>query len=39
MLKSSHKVIGEADEDYLSARLLLPPLLNPEIEQDGRDES
>src|SRR5690349_14713183 len=32
MLKPSHEVIGEADEDDLSARLLLPPLLNPEIE-------
>jgi hypothetical protein len=32
MLKSSYEVIGEAYADDLSARLLLPPLLNPEVE-------
>ena len=32
MLESSHEIIGEADEDHLSARLLPSPLLDPEIE-------
>ena len=32
MLKASYEVIGEAYEDNLSARLLLPPLLHPEVE-------
>jgi hypothetical protein len=39
MLKSCHEVIGKADEDYLPARLLLPPSLDPEVEWVGRDES
>jgi hypothetical protein len=32
MLKSCHEVIGETGEDYLPARLLLPPSLDPEVE-------
>src|SRR5215475_13319597 len=32
MLKSSHEVIGETHEDDFSPCLLLPPLLNPEVE-------
>ena len=32
MLESGHEVIGEADEDHLPMRLLLPPLLDPEVE-------
>ena len=32
VLEPSHEVIGKTDEDYLSARSLPPPLLNPEVE-------
>jgi hypothetical protein len=32
MLKSRHEVIGETEEDYLPARLLPSPLLDPEVE-------
>jgi hypothetical protein len=32
MLESRNKIIGEANEDYSSVRLLLSPLLDPEIE-------
>src|SRR4029077_12472339 len=32
MLESRHEVIGKADEDYLPARLLLSPSLDPEVE-------
>jgi len=32
MLESCHEVIGEADEDHLSARLFPSPSLDPEVE-------
>src|SRR4029077_21248110 len=32
MLEPRHEVIGKADEDYLPARLLLSPSLDPEVE-------
>src|SRR5580692_1361388 len=31
-LESGHEVVGKTDEDYLPVRLLLSPLLNPEVE-------
>src|SRR5580693_2269809 len=32
MLESGHEVVGKTDEDYLPARLLSSPLLDPEVE-------
>ncbi len=38
-LEPNQGVIGVTHHDYIAVRTLLTPCLNPEIEEDGRDES
>jgi len=38
-LESNHDVVGIAHHDYIAVRPLLAPCLDPEIKEDGRDES
>jgi len=39
MLEPHDEVIRKTHHDHIAARLLTPPSLDPQVEQDGRDES
>jgi hypothetical protein len=37
-LKADHQIVSVADKYHFAARHLMAPCLNPQVEQDGRDE-
>lgn len=39
VLKTDDEIVGPANNDDISFRMSLPPLLDPKVERDGRDES
>jgi hypothetical protein len=39
MLEPNDEVIRPGHHDHIAARLLVSPSLDPQVEQDGRDES
>jgi hypothetical protein len=38
-VKSNHDIVRETHHDDIAVRPLLSPCLDPQVEQDGRDES
>ena len=39
VLETNDEIVGPSNDDNITFRMALSPVLSPEIEQDGRDES